>query len=63
MLAERWILAVPRHPRFAALSQVRDAVAPLLEALNARTMRQLGRSRRQLFEELERGALKPLPQC
>jgi transposase len=33
----------------------------LLEELNNRPMRRLGKSRRQLFEEIERAALAPLP--
>jgi transposase len=61
LLAERWILAVLRHQRFSTLQQVREAVRPLLEKLNERPMRKLGKSRRQLFEELDRPALKPLP--
>jgi transposase len=61
LLAERWILAVLRHQRFSTLQQVRQAVRPLLEKLNERPMRKLGKSRRQLFEEVERPALKPLP--
>jgi hypothetical protein len=36
-------------------------VAVLLAKLNDRPMRRLKKSRRQLFEEIERGALKPLP--
>jgi len=36
-------------------------VAEKLEHLNNRVMRKLGKSRRQLFEEIERAALKPLP--
>lgn len=61
LLAERWILAVLRHQHFTSLQQVREAVRPLLEKLNGRVMRKLGKSRRQLFDELERSALKPLP--
>ena len=61
LLAERWILAVLRHQRFSTLQQVREAVRPLLEKLNERPMRKLGKSRRQLFEELDRPVLKPLP--
>ncbi|XXF79239.1 IS21 family transposase [Myxococcaceae bacterium GXIMD 01537] len=61
LLAERWILAALRHRRFARLSEVHEAVKPLLEKLNARPMRKLGKSRRELFEQVERAALKPLP--
>ena len=61
LLAERWILAALRHRRFARLSEVHEAVKPLLEKLNARPMRKLGKSRCELFEQVERAALKPLP--
>ena len=62
LVAERWILAVLRHRTFATLGQVRVAVAELNDKLNDRQMRKLKRSRRQLFEELDKPALKPLPE-
>jgi transposase len=62
LLAERWILAVLRHRTFYSLEELRHAVRELLDKLNDRPMRRLGRSRRQLFEELEREALLPLPE-
>lgn len=61
LLAERWILAALRNRTFYSLEELRAAVAELVEKLNGRLMRRLRKSRRQLFEELERGALKPLP--
>lgn len=61
LLAERWILAALRHQRFSTVQQVREAVGALLEKLNTRPMRKLGKSRRQLFEQLERPVLQPLP--
>lgn len=61
LLAERWILAVLRHRTFYSLAELREAIRPLVDKLNDRPMRRLGRSRRQLFEELERPALRPLP--
>jgi transposase len=61
LLAERWILAVLRHRTFFSLRELADAIEPLVEQLNDRTMRKLGKSRRQIFEEIERGALRPLP--
>lgn len=39
---------------------MREAVKPLVEKLNHRQMRKLKKSRREVFEQLERGALKPL---
>ncbi|ABF87668.1 transposase, IS21 family [Myxococcus xanthus DK 1622] len=61
LVAQRWILAVLRNHRFGGLHEVREAVRPLLEKLNGRPMRHVGRSRRQLYEELEKPVLKALP--
>ena len=60
-IASRWILAVLRHRSFHSLDELREAIRPLVERLNARPLRKIGKSRRALFEELERPALRPLP--
>ena len=61
LIVERWILARLRNRRFFSLFDLNAAIAILLEDLNNRVMRHAGKSRRQLFEEIERAALKPLP--
>jgi transposase len=61
LLAERWILAVLRNRIFYSLAELQTAVALLLERLNTRPMRRLGQSRREVFEAIERQALRPLP--
>ena len=61
LVVERWILARLRNRRFFSLAEVNAAIAALITDLNARPMRKLGVSRRQLFEELDRPALAPLP--
>ncbi|MEN9818569.1 MAG: hypothetical protein RLZ32_2449 [Gemmatimonadota bacterium] len=61
LLAERWVLAVLRHRTFYGMEEFREAVRGLNERLNNRPMRRLKKSRRQLYEEMERAALKPLP--
>jgi transposase len=61
LVAERWIVARVRHQTFFSLDALNERIAELLEELNARVMRRYGKSRRQLFDELERSALKPLP--
>lgn len=61
LLAERWVLAVLRNHTFFSLAEAREAVAKLVDKLNDRPMRHVKKSRRQLFEEVERAALKPLP--
>jgi transposase len=59
---ERWVLAPLRNRTFFSVAEANRAIAPLLEALNQKEMRHLGKSRLQLFQELERDALQPLPE-
>ena len=61
LIVERWILARLRNQRFFNLADLNAAIAILLEDLDDRPMRHLGKSRRQMFEEIERAALAPLP--
>ena len=61
LLVERWILARLRNRQFFSLEEVNAAIRPLLTRLNDKASRHLGASRRQLFEQLDRPALKPLP--
>ena len=61
LVVERWILARLRNRRFFSLAELNRAIAALVADLNARPMRRLGVSRRDLFVELDRPALKPLP--
>jgi len=60
-VTQRWILARLRHETFFSLDALNERIAELLEDLNARHMRLYGASRRELFDRLERPALKPLP--
>ena len=60
-VVERWILARLRHRTFFTLAELNAAIAELLVALNARPFQKLPGSRRSLFEQLERPALKALP--
>lgn len=57
----RWILARLRNRRFFSLADLNEAIHALLVDLNNRPLRSWGRSRRLLFEELDRPALIPLP--
>jgi transposase len=61
LVVERWILARLRNQRFFSLAELNAAIATLVADLNARPMRKLGVSRRQLFEELDQPALSSLP--
>ncbi len=54
--------AALRNRSFGSLGELWEAIDPLLERLNARPMRKLKRSRRELFEEIDRPALRPLPE-
>ncbi len=58
---ERWILARLRQRTFFSLAELNQAIRELLDGLNARPMKHLGHSRRELFELLDRPALQPLP--
>jgi transposase len=60
-VAQRWILARLRHETFFTLDALNERIAELLDVLNDRTMRLYRASRRQLFERLDRRALRPLP--
>lgn len=57
----RWILARIRNETFFSIEALNERIGELLEELNDRVMRRYGRSRRQLFEAIDRPALKPLP--
>ncbi len=61
LVAQRWILAALRDRRFFSLAELNAAIWELLPGLNARPMRRLGVSRRELFEQLDRPLLRSLP--
>ena len=61
LLATRWITARLRNNTFFSLDELNAAIGPLRDQLNAKPSRHLGASRQQLFEELDKPALKPLP--
>ena len=62
-VAQRWILARLRHETFFSLEALNARIADLLEDLNKKPRRHLGGvSRRDLFDRVERPALKALPE-
>ena len=61
LVAKRWILAVLRHRVFHSLAELNAAIRELLERLNNRPMRKIQKSRRQLFDDIDRPAALPLP--
>ncbi|MBI2859660.1 MAG: IS21 family transposase [Chloroflexi bacterium] len=62
LIAQRWILAVLRQRTFYSLVDLNTAICQCLERLNERIMRRMGKSRRALFESLDRPAALPLPE-
>ena len=60
-VAQRWILARLRNETFFSVQALNARIGELLVDLNARPMRGYGgQSRRDLFERLDRPALRPL---
>jgi transposase len=61
-IVQRWILARLRNETFFSLSALNRRIRELCDELNDRPMKRLGgKSRRELFEVLDRPHLKPLP--
>ena len=60
-IVQRWILARIRNEVFHSLGELNARIRELLVDLNGRVMRRYGKSRRELFEHLERDKLRPLP--
>jgi len=62
LIVERWLLGRLRRKTFFSLAEVNAAIEGMLKTLNEeRPLRRLGVTRRKLFEEIDRPALKPLP--
>jgi transposase len=61
-VAQRWILACLRNRTFYSLHELNEAIGPLLEKMNNKKMQKLERTRKELFETLDRPAALPLPQ-
>ncbi len=60
--AQSYILGRLRHLTFFSLAECNSAIGKALDRMNGQPMRRLGVSRRELFETLERPALRPLPE-
>ena len=61
LIAKRWILAVLRQRTFYSLAELNAAIRECLERLNTRPMRQAKKSRREMFEAIDRPNALPLP--
>lgn len=60
-VVQRWILALLRRQTFTSVQEINQFLRPLLDSLNDRIMRHRSASRRELFETIDKPALKPLP--
>ena len=61
LVAQRWILACLRNKVCHTIEELNEAIRPLLEKLNNRKMRELKKSRTELYLELDKPALMALP--
>jgi transposase len=61
LLAERWIIARLRHRHFTSLAAANVAIRECVAQINAKPFKKMDGSRKELFELLDRPALKPLP--
>jgi transposase len=59
--AQTYILGRLRAQTFFSLAECNHAITLVMQRMNERTMRHLGLSRRELFENIERTALNGLP--
>lgn len=60
-LVQRWILARLRNYTFYSIAELNKEIQRLLPLYLDKEIRYLGKSRRELFEELDKPALMPLP--
>ncbi len=60
LLAQRWILARLRNVTCFSIGELNEHIAHLLVDFNGRVMKRYGKSRRALFDEIDRPVLAPL---
>ena len=61
-IVERWIMARLRKETFFSLQQLNHRIAELLKWMNNKVMKQYDASRNDMFQRLDKPALKPLPE-
>ncbi|MFO7558525.1 MAG: IS21 family transposase [Desulfobacterales bacterium] len=59
--AETWIMAALRKHTFFSVAELNKAIAQKLVELNNRKFQKLNTTRREMYEKIDRPALKPLP--
>jgi transposase len=57
-----WVIARLRHRTFFSLRELNEAILEQIELANSKPFKKQPGSRRELFERMDRPALKPLPQ-
>jgi transposase len=62
LIAQRWIIAVLRNRKFYSLGELNQAIRELLEIINNKVMKKIKKSRRELFETLDKPASLSLPE-
>ena len=60
-VAQAYILGRLRHQTFFSLAEANRAIAGAVERINSQVMRRLGLSRKELFETIDRPAMRSLP--
>ena len=60
-LVQRWILAKIRNEIFFSIEELNKRIRGLLDYYNGKIIKALGKSRKELFYELDKPALKALP--
>ena len=60
-IVEQWILARLRNIQFFTLTELNKTIRKLLDDLNTRPFQKMSGTRKSMFEDLDRPALKPLP--
>ena len=58
---QRWILSSLRHQTFFSVDELNDAISILLDKYNEKKVKRFNKSRLQMFEELDKPFLQPLP--
>ncbi len=61
LLAKKWILARLRNRVFYSIAELNEAIDELLHIFNAKIMKNIAKSRLQLFEELDKKHARALP--
>lgn len=60
-IVERYVLGRLRDRQFLSLCELNIAIAACVATINAKVMKRIGKSRRQLFESLDQPVLRALP--